>query len=593
MRIITIIVFLLFSFNVTAQQFNEYKREWATYYGGQGSYIEGSVIDAEGNIIVAENISIYPGYPQLIGDANYYNQFVTTQNPDLMYDTSLTGNGGTANQSILAKFSPSGELLQSVYLPFYTNGIKISNNRIYILGDTVVEGLGTPNVWLINPLEEIVKDKIMVRLDLDFSIDWLTYVPSGILDFCLDQDSNIYGIGSTRITSGITTPNTYQPEFFFKYSPYGNSYDRNGYLFKLNSDGQLQWATYYGLASGNTIAYSNTNKGELVASFTINPLADGNDDFYTEDAYQKTPSSEIISKFNAITGERNYSTYLSDIHVNEIVCHENYYYFLGMTVNSDFSDTNLLKFAYQPNFGGGASDAYLGKFDININPIWGTYLGGEDLDLGFSLRLKENALYLAGISNSDSFFTDSPNQYQEINKGMGDIFIMKFLLEGESENLLVWSSFFGGNKQEYVFGDISVVSDDTFYLVGATTSNENIATIGSYQESFSVYPSLPEFNNGNGFLVKFAPEEVLSSQKHSSIEDFKIYPNPTTGVLNIEGNFLNVINEVQIFNVLGQKILDTKISNQEFYQMDLSSLSKGVYFLKINNSSSVQKIILK
>lgn len=68
-----------------------------------------------------------------------------------------------------------------------------------------------------------------------------------------------------------------------------------------------------------------------------------------------------------------------------------------------------------------------------------------------------------------------------------------------------------------------------------------------------------------------------------SINDFEIntvslYPNPTTSVLNIKMN--NRFSQATVYSVLGKEVLKTQNKN-----IDVSSLSKGVYLIKINDEN--------
>ncbi|HET8804304.1 MAG TPA: T9SS type A sorting domain-containing protein, partial [Aequorivita sp.] len=71
---------------------------------------------------------------------------------------------------------------------------------------------------------------------------------------------------------------------------------------------------------------------------------------------------------------------------------------------------------------------------------------------------------------------------------------------------------------------------------------------------------------------------------------FSIYPNPTNGILNI--NSTSIISEITIFNNLGQLLLTFENKNQ----IDISTLSEGIYFLKImdeNGQTETKKVLKK
>ena len=586
-RILFLLISIIFVNNAFSQVlFNEYTKNWATYFGGQGTRFTNSFVDSNGDIIAVGEIT--GGINQVLSDEDYYNSFCTSTLPEFMYNTSLASPFSYANQTIIAKFSPSGTLIKSVYLPFYTFVAKIdSNDNIYIGGSTHTNNLATPNAWNETPFPETVNSYgIMAKLNDDFSINWLTYVPSFFIgNFCLDENNNIYGITTTKTMNGITTTNAFQENFIYEITD-NNEYYGNGYLFKLNNQGQLQWATYYGLTSGIAVDYMN---GELITSFNRSSLTltQYDTDFYTPNAYSQNPSSQIITKFNATTGERTYSTYL-DSGIFRITNDGENYYFYGngpeITLNGLISPN-----AYQPNFGG-MLDLYLGKFDQNINPIWGTYIGGTDVELievYNNITIKDNALYMIGLTTSN-FDINSPFPYQNNYAGGNDLLMMKFSLNGD----FIWGSFFGGDNLES-YGSIVPVSDGTFYIVGNTLSQTNIATADSYQENVSFHPSYPNINFGNGFIAKFARQDDLSVDDFNE-NSFSIFPNPIYNEVTISGNLKDTYS-LTIHNALGQSVYHTKLNNSSSQTIDATNLSSGIYLLIIseNNKRFYSKKILK
>ena len=74
--------------------------------------------------------------------------------------------------------------------------------------------------------------------------------------------------------------------------------------------------------------------------------------------------------------------------------------------------------------------------------------------------------------------------------------------------------------------------------------------------------------------------------------NFSIFINPTTGLLNVFGNF-NEETSVKIINNIGQVVLSFKTPTN--FTIDLSDLKKGLYFIKIksDNESMTRSIIVK
>ena len=68
------------------------------------------------------------------------------------------------------------------------------------------------------------------------------------------------------------------------------------------------------------------------------------------------------------------------------------------------------------------------------------------------------------------------------------------------------------------------------------------------------------------------------------------YPNPTTGIINIEYNSQNPV-QFDVINMLGENVLTQNTNNTKKATIDVSSLNKGLYFLHMTTYS--KKISLK
>jgi Secretion system C-terminal sorting domain len=82
---------------------------------------------------------------------------------------------------------------------------------------------------------------------------------------------------------------------------------------------------------------------------------------------------------------------------------------------------------------------------------------------------------------------------------------------------------------------------------------------------------------------------LMATNEFNTNNSFKIYPNPATDVLNIETD--NELKSAEIYSLLGQKVLT---SNSK--QINVSSLAKGIYMVRIeneNNAVGTQKLIIE
>lgn len=100
-----------------------------------------------------------------------------------------------------------------------------------------------------------------------------------------------------------------------------------------------------------------------------------------------------------------------------------------------------------------------------------------------------------------------------------------------------------------------------------------------------------EFNNVQ--CIQITVDNTLSNEE---IEQNKIviYPNPTTGILKVESG--NQLKSYQLFNLAGQLIMQDDISNSQSQSIDISSVVKGVYLIKLlgqNGAINTFRIIKK
>ena len=97
---------------------------------------------------------------------------------------------------------------------------------------------------------------------------------------------------------------------------------------------------------------------------------------------------------------------------------------------------------------------------------------------------------------------------------------------------------------------------------------------------FTFPQKLYEFTDARDFLL---------STERNNLDNFKIYPNPTSNKLYL--NSKKAIKKVSLFNIVGDKILSF---NSDQKEINISHFSKGIYILRIqfkDNKSVVRKII--
>jgi len=101
------------------------------------------------------------------------------------------------------------------------------------------------------------------------------------------------------------------------------------------------------------------------------------------------------------------------------------------------------------------------------------------------------------------------------------------------------------------------------------------------------------------FLTFSAPNAAYAQDTTSSgnktevpIEGLSIYPNPVTNGKVYISTSQNKEKQIEIYNVLGKPVQRTKLRGKE---LDVSSLSAGVYILKIKEekSTATRKLVVR
>ena len=105
------------------------------------------------------------------------------------------------------------------------------------------------------------------------------------------------------------------------------------------------------------------------------------------------------------------------------------------------------------------------------------------------------------------------------------------------------------------------------------------------------YPDLIVGNYAGGFAYFEGRTGIPVSIREAEATSVKCYPNPATEFIYIE-TANDDITQVQIFDLTGRKILETKFIGQ-FYPLNINSLSPSIYILKLINDEkeSYHKVV--
>ena len=149
-----------------------------------------------------------------------------------------------------------------------------------------------------------------------------------------------------------------------------------------------------------------------------------------------------------------------------------------------------------------------------------------------------------------------------------------------------------GNEIEFIFENINLIDSTTdepnshgfiAYKIKPKTDIALDDVILNKADIFFDYNSPIETNTASTTIVN-----VLAANENVLL-GFSVYPTPTENILNIKSK--TEISKIEIYSKLGQKLKETTQN-----QIDISNLTQGLYFVKVedvNGNFGVKKIIKK
>lgn len=305
------------------------RRVWGTYFGGEGleDYVKVEVKDS------VFFISGYTTSTSGIASANAHQ--------------STIGDipAGQEGDFFLAKFDLDGNKYWSTYyggpgLEALMNSIACDNyGNVYLFGATFSEsGIATSGAHKSTYVFNGMADHFLAKFNSEGVRQWATYYGGtedelGMVfprNLACDPFGNVYMAGTTSSLNGIAHSGSHQ-------SSLGGGED--AYLAKFDSNGVVQWGTYYGGIDA-----------EFGASVRM------------ADSY----SVYIVGSTNSTTG----------------------------IVTDD---------AMQPAYAGGVGygDAFLAKFDSEGGILYGSYFGGPGADVATAAAVDTTGyVYIVGFTNS-------------------------------------------------------------------------------------------------------------------------------------------------------------------------------------------------
>ena len=216
----------------------------------------------------------------------------------------------------------------------------------------------------------------------------------------------------------------------------------------------------------------------------------------------------------------------------------------------------------------------------------------------FADGVSEESIFFTNGSFSTDHFYVSGKFYSDLGgfagaKGLGTVPLPVELIEFKGEitedqhHLLIWETASENNSDYF---ELQRSSDGQIFISIATKSAAGFSTQPKHYRHLDKLPA----KGINYYRLKQVDQDGSStfssiiSLNNKDDQSFNIYPNPTLDLLQIGMTESNKSSQINLYNSLGQIVLKQQLTaNTTTTTLDLSLLSRGVYFLELNNGEEI------
>lgn len=215
----------------------------------------------------------------------------------------------------------------------------------------------------------------------------------------------------------------------------------------------------------------------------------------------------------------------------------------------------------------GSDDFWVMKLDSFGSILWQKTIGGINSD-GIASIDKTLDGYFLLCGNSSSPISGDKTEY---NRGLEDIWIVKI----DENGTIIWDKTVGGNDQDYTTGKTIKHTNDNGIIVGASSKSDISGDKTEYTTSTDYW------------ILKLSPDDLSNNTFDASL--FSIYPNPTSGIINIKSKSSSDNYTITISNIIGQIINQQTNSLLDSNTTTIDGQS-GVYFITIENQEKQKRV---
>ncbi len=400
----------------------------------------------------------------------------------------------------------------------------------------------------------------------------------------------------------IGTTNGLTPGFWFDYPSVGinqsdfcvtgNIFDNSGtfsenLLMLINKQDGYNGVSYSNL---HWLGWTNVTDGNGSVGFTIVPATAGQSISY-DNFFQLVSTlaggGSYITKYTINGNATNTNSTISSTKINTL---QPYYPNSTATQPSGISLANnkagcriqcavylngIISFVFTGNYNTGGYDynsLYYNRITISnnmLNQSW-SYLSGSNYNYPSVASFGINSVDLAAIL---CFLKSDASTKPEIR--------FKYF-DNEMNQLSSSQARSGEASVNYSWTSTQRWGDYTATQRKYNATKPEIWLSGSYGNSSNYWQT--SIAQITGY-----PGNVNVSEVNFNNEELIVYPNPVVSQLYIKGDFSKIKKFPELYNFEGNLLnIDVTRKDNEMFQLDVSRLIKGIYFVRFENSQSIK-----
>ncbi|MFN0187509.1 MAG: T9SS type A sorting domain-containing protein [Bacteroidia bacterium] len=398
----------------------------------------------------------------------------------------------------------------------------------------------------------------------------------------VDDSSNVYLAGFFTGSADFDPSNN----MFVLTAAGGSQFE--GYVVKLDVNGDLVWAKQLGGTNADLVRYMAINSsGDLYITGTYRGVADLDPSANTTSFTSNGSDDVFIVKLNR-SGNFIWAKSLggssSDLGHGITVDQFSYVIVAGQFIGSvDFDPGAGNVFMSSQGF----YDSFVLKLDSSGNFSWVKRINStSNVNSRFIKTDMLNQIYITGSYTGTIDLNPDTTITQNVsNAGSDDIFVLKM----DENGSFVWGITMGGLNFDQATS-MEVSDSLNVYLSGLFNSTMDFdPSLGT--------TTLSPTSSRDAFIAKYSnPLNTSSGELTHSSSTLRVYPNPTSKEVTIALAAMDEITTITIYSMEGVTVYQEEIRNpSNLTSVNLDGLAEGTYLLVAATKKSVErkKIVIR